>query len=271
MGSALCFPFEAMVFTTLIFMGIQEALNTPLSRRDLKRYAGSVRVFGDDLIVPKDNVTSVVSVLEHFGARVGASKSFWTGKFRESCGREYFNGRDVSIVRVRQVFPTQRQDVSEVVSLVSLRNQLYLSGYWKTVSWLDGFLGKLLTHFPTIRPSSPLLGRVSFLAEHADAYSDSRLHPSHQSPVVKGFVVVAKPPKDSLGGTGALLKCLLKLDASSSLRGKVPCYSSSIPLDELAHLEGPLRERSPMVHGKHLERSGRAKALSMKLGWRSPL
>nr|QDH89759.1 MAG: RNA-dependent RNA polymerase [Leviviridae sp.] len=104
MGSALCFPMEAMVFTTLIFLGIQRSLNKPLYPRDLKRYVGSVRVYGDDLIVPVDQVPSVVRTLEHFGARVGSDKSFWTGKFRESCGREYFNGHDVSITRVRQAF-----------------------------------------------------------------------------------------------------------------------------------------------------------------------
>jgi len=262
---------EAMVFTTLIFLGIQKSLNTPLYRKDLKRYAGSVRVFGDDLIVPKDNVTSVVGSLEHFGARVGASKSFWTGKFRESCGGVYFNGHDVSFDRVRQVFPTQRQDVSEVISLVSLRTRLYKSGYWSTVRWIDGILGKLLTHYPTVGPHSSLLGRVSFLAEDAKSFSGCRLHPSLQTPVVKGFVVEAKPPRDNLDGTGALLKCLLKLDMSGSLRGKVPCHLSSMPDDGENRRSAPLRERSPMVSSNHLERSGRSKSLSMKLGWRSPL
>jgi hypothetical protein len=268
-----------MVFTTLIFLGIQRSLNTSLCRKDLKRYADSVRVFGDDLIVPKDHVSTVVSVLEHFGARVGADKSFWTGRFRESCGREYFNGHDVSITRVRQAFPTRRQNVSEVVSLVSLRNQLYLSGYWQTVRWLDGILEKLLTHFPTIQPQSSLLGRVSFLAyrpvsvtpEGDTDWPGAKVHPGLHTPIVKGYVVEAKPPRDNLDGTGALLKCLLKLDADSGLRGKVPCYPSSISLNGLSAIWEPSRERSPTVSSNHLERFGRPKSISMKLRWRSPL
>nr|QDH88630.1 MAG: RNA-dependent RNA polymerase [Leviviridae sp.] len=272
MGSALCFPIEAMVFTTLIFMGIQRSLNTPLSRKDLKRYAASVRVFGDDLIVPRDHVLSVVNLLEHFGARVGADKSFWTGKFRESCGREYFNGRDVSIVRVRQEFPTQRKDVEEVISLVAFRNQLYMSGYWMTVKWLDGILGKLLTHFPTIQPSSSLLGRVSFLAEDTNMFSDERLHPSLHTPIVKGYVVKAKPPRDPLEGTGALLKCLMKLAREGSLRDLIPCSYPNISIDGLAAVErAPAEVKVPSVHTKHLERFGRPRSISMKLGWRSPL
>jgi len=268
MGSALCFPFEAMVFTTLIFMGIQRSLSTPLCRRDLNDLVGSVRIYGDDLIVPVDHVTSVVRMLEHFGAQVGTSKSFWTGKFRESCGREYFNGHDVSITRVRQAFPTQRQDVTEVESLVSLRNQLYLSGYWKTCEWLDDILRKLLRgNFPVVLPTSPVLGRVSFLG-----YQAEKAHPSLHSPLVKGYVVKAKPPSDKLEGAGALLKCLLKLDTDAWLRGKVPWHPSDIdPCDFslTASSRGDLGEIQ--VVSDHLERSGRPKSSSMKLGWRSPL
>jgi len=272
MGSALCFPIEAMVFTTLIFLGIQRSLNTPLTRKTLQEYAGSVRVFGDDLIVPKDDVLTVVSTLEHFGARVGTDKSFWTGKFRESCGKEYFNGHDVSIVRVRQEFPARRQDATEVNSLVEFRNQLYTSGYWQTVKWLDGILEKLLTHFPTIQPTSSVLGRVSFLAHRAEVYDDARLHPSLHIPLVRGYVVEAKPPRDPLDGTGALLKCLLKLEARSSLRSSISCsYPSALDNDHELDHERPWRGYSPMVNTRHLERFGRPKSTSIKLRWRSPL
>jgi hypothetical protein len=265
MGSALCFPFEAMVFTTLIFMGIQRSLNTSLSRHDLNDYVGSVRVYGDDLIVPVDHVPSVVRMLEHFGARVGSSKSFWTGKFRESCGKEYFNGHDVSLTRVRQAFPAQRQDVTEVESLVSLRNQLYLSGYWKTCGWLDDEIRKLLTHFPVVLPTSPVLGRVSFLG-----FETQRTHQSLHSPLVKGYVVEAKPPRDPLGGTGALLKCLLKLDSGAYTRAYkpwLPTDSTDIPT-ERGWQSSTLH---PEVTSNHLERSGRPKSSRIKLGWRSPL
>lgn len=268
MGSALCFPFEAMVFTTLIFMGIQNSLKTPLNPRLLRKFAGSVRVYGDDLIVPVDHVPSVVSTLEHFGARVGTGKSFWTGKFRESCGKEYFNGHDVSIVRVRQEFPTQRHDTKRVVSLVSLRNQLYTSGYWRTVQWLDGVLEKLLTHFPTIQPTSRLLGRVSFLAFDENNFVSHRLCPRLHTPLVRGYVPESKPPKDSLEGTGALLKCLLKLDADASLRGQAPWHPSDTLCEDVSPLSTPWL--TPTVSSNHLERYGRPKSSSMKLRWSPP-
>jgi hypothetical protein len=262
MGSALCFPFEAMVFTTLIFMGIQRSLNTSLTRHTLKKYVGSVRVFGDDLIVPRDHVHTVVQVLEAFGSQVNLDKSFWNGSFRESCGREYFNGHDVSITRVRQALPAHRHDVTEVQSLISFRNLLYWRGYWKTCEYLDGMLRKLLRHYPVILETSSVLGRESVLG-----FETQRTHPYLHSPLVKGYVVQAKPPLDNLEGTGALLKCLLKLDTDAWLRDSIPWHPSDTSSNE-DNLVGLL---DPQVSSNHLERYGRPKSSTLKLGWRSPL
>jgi len=262
MGSALCFPVEAMVFLTMVFVGIQRSLNTPLNRHAINSYVDSVRVYGDDLIVPTRHVLGVVQSLELFGARVGLDKSFWTGKFRESCGREYFNGHDVSITRVRQALPTHRQDVTGVVSTVSLRNQLYLSGFWKASSWLDDYIRGIIKYFPNVAPTSPVLGRISFLG-----YQAERTHPYLHSPLVKGYVTEAKPPLDHLEGSGALLKCLLKLDTAASLRGKVPWQQ---PGTDSVSSEPTPWEKPPMVSSDHLERSGRPKSINMKLRWSSP-
>jgi len=273
MGSALCFPIEAVVFLTLIFVGIQRSLNETLTLRDVKRFVGSVRVYGDDLIVPVDHVLSVVRVLEAFGSRVNLSKSFWTGKFRESCGKEYYDGHDVSIVRVRHFLPTQRQDAIAVQSLVSFRNQLYLSGYWQTVRDLDERIEGLIKFFPTVHPDSAISGRVSFVGD-TFGYRYTRVHPSRQTPLVRGFVVTAKPPSDLLEGTGALLKCLLK-PGNLSEDGE---WRRSLPwLDPGASVGGPFGVThdatlwsQPQSEGKHLERSGRPQRVDIKLRWSPP-
>ena len=273
MGSALCFPIEAMVFTTLIFMGIQRSLNVTMNRKDIASFRDSVRVYGDDLIVPVDHVLSVVRSLEHFGAQVGSDKSFWTGRFRESCGKEYFNGTDVSLVRVRQVLPSTTADATEVIATVALRNQFYQHGYWKTVGWLDNQLREILRYFPTVAPTSSVLGRVSFLG-----YQSERMHPFLHSPLVRGYVVQAKAPSDPLDGTGALLKCLLRLE-SVSLRGSdrdvglVPLYRSGLVYDGLAadsSRPSPLGLPPAGQDEKHLERSGRPQRVDIKLRWQSP-
>lgn len=204
MGSALCFPFEAMVFLTVIFIGIEQKLNRRLTRSDIESYSGSVRVYGDDIIIPIDMVKSVVRSLEHYGFKVNRHKSFWTGKFRESCGKEYFSGDDVTCVKVRSVLPTRRTDSEELVSSVALRNNFYCSGMWQTARHLDDLLRRFLD-LPRIHPSSPSLGRHSFLPYQVDKM-DADLH----SPLVKGYAVVPRIPASPLSGLGALLKFFLK-------------------------------------------------------------
>jgi hypothetical protein len=262
MGSALCFPVEAMTFLVMCFLGIEETRSTLFSsRRQMMPFRKQVRIFGDDIIVPVDTVPSVVTNLEAFGHRVNRGKSFWSGNFRESCGREYFMGHDVSIVKVRQVFPTQRQDASGVISLVELRNQLYNAGFWQATRWLDKRIRKLIIFFPNIEPTAPLLGRECFLG-----YKSERMHPNYLSPLVRGYYVVAESPPDGLEGTGALLKCLHRLES----RTRQPPGFSYEELESARVQRDTLVLGSPPVDSEHLERSGRPKHVSIKLGWRCP-
>jgi hypothetical protein len=234
MGSALCFPIEAMVFTTLVFMGIEEELNRPLTLGTLAEFKGAVRVYGDDIIVPIDYVHSVIRTLEGFGLRVNRHKSFWNGKFRESCGKEYYDGADVSIVRVRAALPKSRTDVQEIVSTVSLRNQMYKAGMWQTAKHLDSVLEGVIP-FPTVHENSPVLGRHTFLS-----YQTDRMCPTLHRPLVKGYAVVDNPPPSKLDGVGALMKIFLK------------------------------RGDKPFDDEKHLKRQGRSRAVSIKLAWFPP-
>jgi len=218
MGSALCFPLEALVFTTAVFVGIEQELNRPLTEKDVKSFYGSVRVYGDDIIVPVDYVQSVLQALEAFGFRVNVNKSFWTGKFRESCGKDYYDVHDVSVVRVRRELPGSRRHVPELISVVSLRNQLFTAGFVNTVEFLDDRIEKLIP-FPIISdalalkvknydpksPTSVLLGRLSHHPCQVDDW-DTDLH----YPLVRGVVVTSKSPISKLDDYGALLKWFLK-------------------------------------------------------------
>jgi hypothetical protein len=261
MGSALCFPIEAMVFLTIIFIGIENELNTPLTPELISSFRGKVRVYGDDIIVPVDFVRTVISSLESFGIRVNASKSFWTGRFRESCGKEFYAGEDVSIVRVRREFPASRHDVSELVSLVSLRNQLYAAYCWDTVDWLDPLIVKLLKHFPVVGPDSPILGRISF----TESVTVQRIDPVLHRPLVKGWIVRARSPRDQLSDEYALTKCLLLMERRDA--GLPAEYISEETSPHDPKLIGSL----PTVADEHLERYGRPQYVSIKLKWASPV
>jgi len=249
MGSALCFPMEAMVFTTLVFMGIQAARSTRFTRRDVLALRGQVRVYGDDIIVPADCVDSVIATLEDFGLKVNSNKSFWNGKFRESCGGDYYDGEWVTPIRVRRDFPSSLKQAPEIASVVSLRNQLYFAGFWKTCSWLDRQIEGLLPFYPVIASTamwedgaestiarSNLLGRATVLPVEGE-----RMHRTLHKPLVKGYVVSAKVPPSFLDGPGALVKWFLK------------------------------RGEAPFLDKHHLERAGRPRSVDIKIAWRSPV
>jgi len=234
MGSALCFPFEAMVFLTIVLLGITKQRGIPLSRGLLHRLRGEVRVYGDDIIVPTDSVWWVNHYLDVFGFKVNVDKSFWNGKFRESCGGDFYDGQDVTPVRLKKEFPSSLTDGSRVAALVDFRNRLYLRGMWKTAIWLDERIETLLQgHFPIVESTSPGLGRLSFLpyrAEREDVYT--------HAPRVRAYV----------------LKPLIKGPRIDDVWALVKCLSS------------PVLQEDP----EHLNRSGRPVAVGTKLRWVSP-
>ena len=230
MGSALTFPIETMVFLSVVVNRLRRA-NSHLTWNQVKNLAlHVVRAYGDDLIVPTSIAHQVIADLESLGFKVNRNKTFTGGLFRESCGKEYYGGADVSTVKCRRVFPTRPDDVQEVIAMVSFRNQLYYAGYWTTCQWLDERLRKVLRgRFPLVEDTSTGLGRWSVCFEPMA----EDIHPDLQLALVKAWVVSAPIPVNSVDGVPALLKCLLGQELNPDER--------------------------------HLERSGRPKCLSIKL------
>jgi hypothetical protein len=233
MGSALTFPIETMVFLAVVFHRLRLA-QPAASLRELKIKAlSTTRAYGDDLIAPVAIVRDVIHDLETLGFKVNMDKTFYRGSFRESCGKDYYAGVDISTVRLRRVFPASRHDASEVVAMVSFRNQLYYAGLWTTCRWLDKRLEKILKHYPILSPTSPGLGRHSHLSS---SLYESTLRGRYQRPEVKAYVPHSMIPWNPLDEVPALVKCLTQGDNPDKT---------------------------------HLERSGRPKSLSIKLRWTS--
>jgi len=231
MGSALCFPMEAMVFLTIILHGIEKELGRSLRKKDIEVILPKVRVYGDDIIVPIEYVHSVMNSLHLFGCKVNTAKSFWTGKFRESCGKDYYDGEDVTVVYCRRIFPTSLKHGSEMISLVKLRNAFYKAGLWKTAEFLDRQV-RGLAPFPNVLENSPVVGRHTFLGFESEKMC-SDLH----RPLVKGMVTSSRLRSSKLDDYGALLKFFLK------------------------------QGLDPIFDAKHLERAGRPESVDIKIRW----
>lgn len=163
MGSALTFPMEAIVFTTLAAIGARKGGG--INSFSPHRMVGRISVYGDDIIVPTGTVASVIDWLEHFGAKVNRRKSFWNGKFRESCGAEFYDGHDVTVVRARAELPRSQKDAAEVAAFIDLRNRFLWAGMWGVVRDMDEELESLI-RVPNVNASlahqAGFMHRVTF-------------------------------------------------------------------------------------------------------------
>ncbi len=114
MGNGYTFELE-----TLIFLAIARSVASYLNVD-----SSSILVYGDDLVVPVETVELLVNVLNFCGFKLNASKSYHTNcsVFRESCGKDYFDGHDV-----RPIF--LREELSNVESLYKLANAFRRLGH----------------------------------------------------------------------------------------------------------------------------------------------
>jgi len=85
MGNGFTFQLESMIFYAL-------ALSVA---RHLGFGRSLVSVYGDDIICPAGMALRLIDVLAFSGFSVNSEKSYLTGPFRESCGSDWFEGRNV--------------------------------------------------------------------------------------------------------------------------------------------------------------------------------
>jgi hypothetical protein len=261
MGSAMTFPIEAMVFTSVAFEAMFRASKTRPTLAAFRQYQDQVRVYGDDIIVPTHKAEIVIEALETLGFRVNRNKSFWTGSFRESCGKEFWKGMDVSVVRFRKRLPTSRHDVDEIVSTSATRNLFYKAGMEELASRLDDLLVDILDGcYPWVKDTSPILGRVHKSGLYQIDGWNERLH----CPFVKGYAVVPKIPQNEINDHHALMKCFQ--------RASLPKANSEEPWEEevrYAQIDRRGWVTELLDRGsdpKHLTHSGRPFAVSIKRG-----
>jgi len=91
MGNATTFESESLIFW---------AIATSVVERNGSK--DHVSVFGDDIIVPVSCYEKVCQLLEHCGFTVNMKKTFRDGPFRESCGKHFFLGHDVTPFYLRK-------------------------------------------------------------------------------------------------------------------------------------------------------------------------
>lgn len=156
MGSAVCFPVEALVFFALsvgaVYSKRMRASNGVsslclygegthyLDRKCIRKIARTIYVYGDDIIARTEDSGSIIAYLESFSLRFNQEKCCSTGFFRESCGVDAFKGVNVTPVRFRTLLSQSSLTPEALISWVAYSNALYEKGYVKTAEAISGYL-----------------------------------------------------------------------------------------------------------------------------------
>jgi len=153
MGSSLCFPIQTVLYSAVVMMvGLAKTAGTDwrepgaftgwdLDRLYKSSFSGSPKpgrdrrfypfvCYGDDIILDHRMTSNVVEILTDLGFVVNEDKSF-TGSdaYRESCGKHYFNGFDVTPYTFKPKAVQQKVKMDVMVGLVDQTNNAGIEGY----------------------------------------------------------------------------------------------------------------------------------------------
>lgn len=120
MGNGFTFELESLIFW---------ALTT--ATRDHLDVKGRISVYGDDIICPQEIVPVLKTVFSYVGFTFNVKKTHLHSGFRESCGKHYFWGSDVSPVyqkeRVAEIDTAAPNMLAAMSTFYRYRNRLL---YW---------------------------------------------------------------------------------------------------------------------------------------------
>lgn len=159
MGNATTFPVETLIFLGIALTAclVTDGVKT-LTIKRLEEYIGQVSVFGDDIIVPRECVGTLIRLLEVLDFKVNLGKSYSDGKFRESCGIDCFAGQAITPAKYHGPYKGTPESYA---SIVSVSNNFYLRFLVNTSNYLQSTIERFRT--PLVPMDSGYLGRKSFV------------------------------------------------------------------------------------------------------------
>jgi hypothetical protein len=84
MGNGFTFELESVIFYAIAKQAVQDV-----------GASGDVSTYGDDIIVPVEAYDQLIEYLTFFGFTPNKAKSFSSGPFRESCGADWYAGKNI--------------------------------------------------------------------------------------------------------------------------------------------------------------------------------
>ena len=122
MGNGFTFELETIIFAALSVAATRKCGGGGWLGRD-------VYVFGDDIIVKNDVVTTLKPVLEFCGFTLNAEKSYFGAEqFRESCGGDYMAGKAVRPYFIKEPLNEPQDYIAAANGVHALTERLAFAG-----------------------------------------------------------------------------------------------------------------------------------------------
>lgn len=142
MGSALCFPIMSIVFAAIVLLASE---HVGVHQRFV--------VYGDDIICHRSVYDEVLRLLRALHFSVNEKKTFSPeSPFKESCGKEYYYGVDVTPFRIPRFFQgwkegeSVKESPARLVGWISLANRMFEAGLVLPRTYLVHRLLQLCPH-----------------------------------------------------------------------------------------------------------------------------
>lgn len=182
MGSAVTFPVQTILFSVISIAAVLYREKLAVTYDNIRHAARRVRVFGDDIIVPIHVHDDVVALLTDFQLKVNPSKTFSTGRFRESCGVDAYGGHDVTKISIRHV-PSVSSPAS-VLSALDTHNLFYAKGLYKVCEYIKKTVDRMKRYrFNVVRSDSGAIGWASDFYEYDEPVKVRWNHDLHRREV----------------------------------------------------------------------------------------
>jgi hypothetical protein len=201
MGNACTFELESLIFWALCKASLE-----------VQGQEQTLSVYGDDLIIPTVHYEFVAKVIDYVGFTVNQDKSFHSGPFRESCGKDYFLGRDV-----RPIF--LKESIANAESLIKVANSVRRYAHSRLYGWgCDVRFHKTWLKCISLLPKSLRSLRIP------DGFGDVGIVSNFD----EATPYLARPKRDEAGWQGYFFKGLSRVPVKQEMRDRHAGYAATL-------------------------------------------
>lgn len=140
-GSACTFPVQSILYACIAIGSILFERGLSVNIKNTRAISQEVRVFGDDVVIPLDGWDLYQEMLGHFGFEVNRKKTYGTGKFRESCGLDAYDGTEVTPT-YSMTYPEKTRPES-IISCIESSNNFERNCMPLTAAWMESIVSRV--------------------------------------------------------------------------------------------------------------------------------